>query len=231
MKKFLISLSLLLVLASCTSTPTDNKQTINIPTKSSSVNTTTYTQDIESTSSKIRDTSEFQGCMKQQATMCIQTTGMQIAQKTKDATFCKELSNVDQRSSCEFAITMINAQEKNDIKLCESLTNSTYMKQCKSQIYRQEAVAKHDITLCNKLDTLEETTQTGANTPMNRNSAMQKDQCITQVIMNSPEKKEEDCNTITDTGSVNMCKMMLKNKPPVPPIGLPTRQNPPSVQK
>ncbi len=231
MKKILILLSFLLVLSSCTSDPVENTKNNNIPTKSSSGNTTTYKQDIDSTSSKIRDTNEFQSCMKQQATMCIQTTGMQIAQKTKDATFCKELSNADQRSSCEFAITMINAQEKNDINLCDNLRNSTYIKQCKGQLYRQDAIAKHDISLCEKMDTLQEATNTGTNTPLMMNPTMQKDQCISQVIMNSPGKTEDDCDKITDTGSVNMCKMMLKNKPPVPPIGLPTPQNSTSVPK
>ncbi len=215
MKKLLILLSFLFVLTACTSDPMDNKKTINTPGKSSSENTTTYKQDIESTSSKIRDTEEFQGCMKQQATMCIQTTGMQIAQKSKDATFCKELSNPEQRSSCEFAIIMVNAQEKNDITLCNTLTNNTYIKQCKAQIYRQDALTKRDISLCDKMDTLEEKTNTGANISLAINSTSQKDQCITQVIMSSPEKGEDDCSKITDPRSLNMCKMMVKNKPPI----------------
>ena len=47
--------------------------------------------------------------------MCIQSTGMQIAQRVKDTTFCKELATPEHKT-CEFAVTMINAQEKNDKK-------------------------------------------------------------------------------------------------------------------
>ncbi|MBC7503515.1 hypothetical protein H7169_00930 [Candidatus Gracilibacteria bacterium] len=208
MKNIVIIASVLLILASCSQGTKDkNPQVVN--PKINTVSGTTYTQDIDSTSAKIRETPEFQSCMKQQATMCIQSTGMQIAQKSKDATFCKELSNADQRSSCEFAITMVNAQEKNDIKLCDSLTDMNYKKQCQLQIYRQEAISKNDITICDKISTLMAPTGTGTN----RDNMMQKDQCILQIVMSSKTSSEKDCEKISDTRSVEMCKTMIKNRP------------------
>lgn len=134
---------------------------------------------------------------------------MQIAQKSKDATFCQELSNTDQRSSCEFAITMVNAQEKNDIKLCDSLTDMNYKKQCQLQIYRQEAMTKSDVTICDKISTIMRSTATGSNT----DGMMQKDQCVLQVIMGGKNPSTKDCEKISDTRSAEMCQTMIKNRP------------------
>lgn len=171
--------------------------------------TSTYEEAIQNTSIKIKTASGFQDCMKQQTTMCIQTTGMQIAQKMKNPEFCKELSNNEQRSSCEFAITMINAQEKNDITLCDGLINEKYKQQCKSQIYKQEAITKNDITLCNKIDTVIPLSNSGA---MSLQESTQKDQCIMQFIMNNTTAKAIDCERILDESTFMMCKIMIKEK-------------------
>lgn len=100
MKKIVFILLGLILLSSCGMTSTSEKGA-NTPSSNPNtpggVSTTTYIQDIESTSSKIKDTDEFKGCMKQQAAMCIQSTGMQIAQKMKDTAFCKELSTPEQK--------------------------------------------------------------------------------------------------------------------------------------
>lgn len=181
------------------------------------VSNTTFTQDINNTSSKIRDTNEFQDCMKRQTNMCIQSTGMQIAQRAKDSSFCKELPSSEEQLSCEFAITMMSAQEKGDDKLCDTLKNANYLKQCKIQVYRQAAVSKNDISFCDKIDTVIKSTDA---TVTSETSTL-KDQCIIQFIASSADSKESDCKKLSSTSSLDMCKMILKNKQQFPNNTLP----------
>ncbi len=210
MKKLILSLSMLLLVSSCTmGTIGTNPTNTAVKVESASTASTTYQQDIDSTSQKIKSAPEFESCMKQQSSMCIQSTGMQIAQKSKDASFCKELQNTDQRSSCEFAVTMINAQEKNDITLCNTLTNARYLQQCKMELQKQDAIRKNDITLCDKIDIIMKSTNTGE---INMAIGTQKDQCIVQFIMNSPSATEIDCEKILDDSQLLMCKMMIREK-------------------
>ena len=177
----------------------------------------TYMADLDATSSKIKNTEEFQGCMKQNTNMCIQSAGMQLAQKAKDPTFCKELLTPDQQSSCEFAVTMMNATEKSDEKICDTIADLNYQKQCKIQIYKQQAISKKDITLCNKVDELTKPTGTG----IALDTGMQKDQCIMQYIMNGTSSDDKDCESLSNTGSLEMCKMMIKNKATMPTPNMP----------
>jgi hypothetical protein len=160
MKKILI----LIVLASLTSCTLGSNTSNNpVSTGVALLPQTTFQEDIASTSEKISGTAEFNSCVKQQVGMCTQTVGMQIAQKSKDPLFCKELNTPDQQSSCEFAITMVTAREKNDVKLCDTIVNPNYKTQCKSELYRQEAMSKNDITLCEKI-TSSDTTGSGKTT-------------------------------------------------------------------
>jgi hypothetical protein len=151
--------------------------------------------------------------MKMQTNMCIQSTGMQIAQKSKDASFCKELSSPDQRSSCEYAITIVNAQDKKDVKVCDTLTDANYLRQCKIQLYRQDAIDQRDIALCDKIM---DVYPTGTGTAMVSEATMQKDQCVMQYIMTGTGSEIRDCDGLTETGTIDMCKMMIKNKPKIP---------------
>jgi hypothetical protein len=170
---------------------------------------TDYREDISTTSEKITATPEFESCMKMQTNMCIQSTGMQIAQKSKDASFCRELSSADQRSSCEYAITIVNAQDKKDVKVCDTLTDTNYLRQCQVQVYRQDAMDQRDITLCDKIT---DVYPTGTGVVMTE-ATMQKDQCVMQYIMSGTGSEVSDCDTLTDTGATDMCKMMIKNRP------------------
>jgi hypothetical protein len=223
MQKLILGLSILLIMTWCTLGETNNSTKEIVQKNESEI--TTYTEDVEKMSWKIRSTEEFQDCMKQQSNMCIQTAGMQIAQKTKDASFCKELWNMEQQASCEFAITMVNVQEKNDEKLCDTLSNPKYKQQCKIQSYRQTAILNDDITVCDKIDIiLLKETNTGE---LNNDNGMQKDQCIMQFIMNNKNAKEIDCERIGDEWSLKTCKTMMKNKNPNTPD--PTK--PTSTQK
>jgi hypothetical protein len=144
---------------------------------------TSYKQDIENFSEKIKNSEEFNGCMKQHATMCIQSVGMEMAQKAKDVNFCKELSGKDQQLSCEFAIAMITAQEQNNDKVCDTLTDEYYARQCKIQLYKQDATNKKDINVCNKIDVL---LQNGSGS---RDTGTEKDQCILQYVMSVESSK------------------------------------------
>ena len=144
--------------------------------------------------------------------MCIQSTGMQIAQRTKDSTFCKELPSSEEQLSCEFAITMMGAQEKSDDTLCDTLKNANYLKQCKIQVYRQAAVSKNDVSFCDKIDTVIKSP--GAT--VTSEASTQKDQCILQFIASSPDSKESDCTKLSSASSLDMCKMSLKNKQQFP---------------
>jgi hypothetical protein len=174
---------------------------------------TSYREDISTTSTKITAAPEFESCMKMQTNMCIQSTGMQIAQKSKDPSFCKELSSADQRSSCEYAITIVNAQDKNDVKVCDTLTDANYLRQCKVQVYRQDAMMHHDLTLCDKIM---DAYPTGTGVAMASEATMQKDQCVMQYIMTGTGSDTRDCEALTETGTTDMCKMMIKNKPKAP---------------
>lgn len=189
------------------------------------ISNTTFKQDIDNASSKIRNSEEFQDCMKKQANMCIQTTGMQIAQKNKDSAFCKELPNADEQLSCEFAITMINAQEANNEKLCDTLKTPTYLKQCKVHVYKQNAIAKNDISLCEKIATVINTTDT----EFTSEASMQKDQCILQFISSNASAKESDCKKLSNIASEDMCKTILKSKTQI--INPPTPGNIPLIKR
>lgn len=180
--------------------------------------------DLANTSKKIKDEPEFQNCLKQQVNTCRQSAGIQIAQKLKDPTFCRELPSIEQQSSCEFAVTMINIQEKNNITLCDILSNETYKEQCKAQFYKQNAILEKDITLCDKIDSTIQKSNSGWIT---QQESTQKDQCVLQFIINIPTAKEIDCERILDESSYKMCKLMIKEKQK----WIKSTQNSTSIQK
>ena len=208
MKKLILSLSILVLISSCTiRQPANNTVNVSPKNETTSKPADSYEQAIQNTSSKIKDTPEFQDCMKKQSNMCIQSTGMQIAQRVKDTTFCKELATPEQKT-CEFAVTMINAQEKNDEKICDNLSEKSHIIQCKTQIYRQHAITKQDIMLCEKIDEI--IVWTGASDISERDN--QKDKCIMQYVMNNKGSKKTDCNNIRDTASYEMCQKIIKTR-------------------
>ena len=181
-------------------------------------------EDLAITSKKIKDEPEFQNCIKQQINVCRQSAGIQIAQKLKDPIFCKELSSIEQQSSCEFAVTMINVQEKNDITLCDTLTNETYKEQCKTQVYKQNAISKNDITFCDKINSNIQKSNSGW---IIQQESIQKDQCIMQFVINIPSAKDIDCERILDESTYWMCKLMIKEKQK----WIKSTQNSTSIQK
>lgn len=203
MKNILYIILCISILSSCTMwSGWDKKETVTWKKE-----TVSYTEDIKNTSDKIKNTEEFEWCMKQQSNICIQSAGMQIAQKTKDAAFCNELSTPDQKSSCEFTINLVNAMEKKDITICDKITDANYQRECKVQLFKQEATEKKDITICDKIDTLAKSASTGSTI----DTFAQKDQCILGYIMNHPST-ESDCEKILNESSLALCKINIKNK-------------------
>lgn len=200
MQKFTILALCMILVSSCTA-PSDTNKPSNWMTGS-----TSYKQDIDSFSEKIKNSEEFNSCMKQHATMCVQSVGMEMAQKAKDANFCKELTGKDQQLSCEFAIAMMSAQEENNDKACDTLTDDYYAKQCKIQLYKQDATNKKDLSVCDKIDVI---LQTGSGTS---NNGAEKDQCILQYVMNISNSKWADCEKILDETSLAMCRIFIKNR-------------------
>jgi hypothetical protein len=146
--------------------------------------------------------------MDMNVNMCIQNAGMQLAQKSKSAEFCKELTSADQQESCTFAVTMMNATEKKDKSLCDTLSD-TYKKQCTMSMIRSEATEKKDIKICEQLPQ----GNSGATTGM-RNTA--RDDCKMNVIMIDTTSTPKSCDTIDDNNLQNMCTTMMKNRNTLP---------------
>jgi hypothetical protein len=46
-------------------------------------------------------------------------------------------------------------------------------------------------------------------------TGMQKDQCIMQYIMSWVSSDPEECENLSSTGSLEMCKSMIKNRPTI----------------
>lgn len=200
MQKLFIIAICTLTLVSCTIWNQENKSI------DSNTGTISYKADIESFSDKIKNSESFNQCMKEHATMCVQSVGMELAQKSKDPNFCQELPGKDQKLSCEFAIAMVNAQEQNNDKACDVLTDEYYAKQCKIQLYKQDAASKKDLNICNKIDLV---LQSWSGVQAN---GAEKDQCILQYIMNVTNSKWVDCERILDESSLAMCKIYIKNR-------------------
>jgi hypothetical protein len=177
--------------------------------------TKNYETALETASSKIKSSDEFRSCMDMNVNMCIQNAGMQLAQKSKSAEFCKELTSVDQQESCTFAVTMMNAQEKKDKSLCDTLSD-TYKKQCTMSMVRSEATEKKDIKICEQLPQ----GNSGAVTGM-RDTA--RDDCRMNIIMIDMATTAKSCDTIDDTQIQKMCTTMMENRNSFSPAPTPSR--------
>ena len=205
MKKILIALAMVTLLASCTSrdntpspvAPTDTPQTTE--TKAS-----TYEKDLKEASGKIKSSEEFKSCMDMNVPMCIQTAGMQLAQKERSTEFCEELSTPAQKESCVFAITMINAQEKNDASLCNTLTGN-YAEQCNMNIIKNQAVTTKDPKVCEAIAL--PTDEAIGNTS--------RDECMLNAINSNMESTKESCSIITNEQIQNMCETMIGSRPEI----------------
>jgi hypothetical protein len=168
---------------------------------------TDYKETLSSTSEKIKSSEEFGTCMQQNVNMCIQTAGMQLAQKSKSVEFCKELPTPELQSSCKYGIIMMNATEKWDVALCNEL-DGVYKTQCASQIYRSQAMSTKDTSLCAKIGNSDE--------KWVNNGPDEVDQCIFSVIMSDPASTEKSCEKLTTDNTKNICNLTMKNKASLP---------------
>jgi hypothetical protein len=172
-----------------------------------------YKETLSSTSEKIKSSEEFGTCMQQNVNMCIQSAGMQLAQKSKSVEFCKELPTPELQSSCKYGIIMMNATEKWDVTLCSEL-DGVYKIQCASQIYRSQAMSTKDVSICTKIGTQNEKSGTGIIGP---NIGMDEvDQCILSVIMSDIASTEKSCEKLTSDSTKNICNLTMKNKASLP---------------
>lgn len=138
--------------------------------------------------------------------MCIQSAGMQIAQKERSVEFCNELPEAAQKESCIFAVTMIDAQEKNDISLCDSIEGE-YGKQCKISMIRTDAMTKKDPKICESMPIASET----------QNDTIQ-DECKLNVLMNDSTNTKESCDIIANDQIKEMCINMVSSRPLAPEV-------------
>jgi hypothetical protein len=169
-------------------------------------------------SSKITESEEFGNCMQTSVNMCIQSSGMQLAQKTKSIAFCEELPQKDQKESCKFGIVMTLAIEKQNADECKVLSGQ-YAKQCFMEVYRNTAIKAKDIALCKKITEIEKqdmATNSGAQAATPTMQAGGEDQCIFSVIMSDETASERDCDRLSNESMVDMCKASLKNRPKLP---------------
>jgi hypothetical protein len=174
-----------------------------------------YEKELDSVSSKIKSSEEFNKCLSQNIAMCSQSVGMELAQKQKSAEFCRELKGTEQQNSCAFAVTIINATEKKDIKLCDTLSG-TYVGRCKVELYRADALEKKDIKLCENIKTL----VSGEIDTQNRDDA--NTQCIMNVIMSNPASTANDCKAIANSQMQEMCAVSIKTRLNTPNVPLPS---------
>lgn len=207
MKKIFLTLVMLSLLTSCSSTPTDSIPSITdttVNTQNIEVQNGTYEKDLKEVSGKIKSSDEFKDCMDMNVPMCIQTAGMQLAQKERSTEFCSELPTPEQKESCVFAITMINAQEKDDMTLCDTLTAS-YATQCTMSFIKNKALAEKDPKICESIPLSVEENP----------SDTSRDDCMLNVFMISDTTTSASCDIIQDTQVKEMCSRMLSTRPEI----------------
>lgn len=200
MKNILLCLLCASILASCT-IGSDKKTSNETNTGATEPQ---YKADLQTASSKIKDTPEFAECMAPSVKMCISSVGMQLAQKAKSTDFCSELNTPEEQDGCRFSVVISMASEKNDATICNTLSGN-YIGQCTDAIYRTQAVTAKDISLCDKLGA------NGSGTGENMMMSGKKDECIMSVLMASPETKSEDCEKIHEKSFQDMCKSSIQS--------------------
>ena len=209
MKKILI-VSLVFLLVSCGKTDVATEKTLDQAAPWShtpAAGAMEYEDMISTVSDKIKETSEFDGCMQTSINMCIQTSATQVAKRTKSTEFCNELTSTDQKESCAFAITLTNAQETSNPSLCETLSD-TYKHVCVNQLYRTQAVKQKDPNICAKIGG----TQSGAT--LSIAAYDEQSQCQMDVIVSNLEFTSQDCTRIVNENIKSMCLATMRQRTP-----------------
>ena len=203
MRIFLIVLSLCFTLASCsTKTPP-----VSLSEGSSmSTQWVSYVQALEKTSSKIKNTKEFEECMQPSVNMCVSQVGNQLARTQKSTIFCDEMAEGEGRDGCKYGVIMLQVSEMKDIAQCDSLS-ARYKKECRISILLQTAVSSNDIKKCDLIDS-ESSSESGSI----ERSGDRAEQCRADLIMRKQDAKIIDCDILKNGTSKDMCKAIVKNR-------------------
>ncbi len=204
MRIFFILLSLSLVLASCS----DKDSPVFPQSEGSSlkIQGVSYTEVLEKTSSKIKNTKEFEQCMQPSVNMCVSQVGNQLARSEKSVAFCDEMTEGEGRDGCKYGVIMLQVSQTKDIKQCDQL-NATYKKECRINIFLEAAVSSNDIKQCDLIDS-EESTSSWSTTRVGDRT----EQCRADLIMRKQGAQAEDCDILKNGTSKDMCKAIVKNR-------------------
>lgn len=200
MRLLLLLLVSSLFLASCSNS---NKSELE---NSSARNTPSFTQDLAQASSKIKNTPEFEACMRPSVNMCIGQVGNQLARAQNSTEFCDEITDKQGQDACKYGVIMWQVSTTQDIALCDKL-DATYKKECRIGLLLTEAIKTKDVTKCDaiKKETL---SWSGEQVwPIDRS-----EQCRSDIIMRNENAKAEDCEVLKDGRSKDMCKAVLSNR-------------------
>lgn len=111
---------------------------------------TSYKDDLEIASEKIKETAKFEECMKPHVHMCINSVGTDLSREKKDKNFCEELSTPTDRENCKYVITLLEATEKKDPGICDTLTGD-HKNNCTYTIISTNAREKKDPSICDTI--------------------------------------------------------------------------------
>lgn len=81
----------------------------SLPWKTEEVAPTSYKDDLEIASEKIKETAAFEECMRPHVNMCVSSVGMKLSQEKNDINFCDELTNTTDQTNCRYIMTLKNA--------------------------------------------------------------------------------------------------------------------------
>lgn len=100
MRSYFLLFLIPVVLVSCSwGSPQTPDDTLSSTGKKISIS---YTEEIQKASSKIKDTPEFNDCLRPSVNMCLNQVGTQIARAQKSEEFCNEITDIGNREGCKF---------------------------------------------------------------------------------------------------------------------------------
>lgn len=106
----------------------------------------TYETVLSDASKKIKDTPEFEECMRPQAEMCVSQVWNKLAQQNNDITFCRELP-ASEKENCEYIIILLGASKSKNIDDCNWLSWSK-RDDCRGLIVRSLMQSTWDVKKC-----------------------------------------------------------------------------------
>ncbi len=166
-----------------------------------------YVETLEKASSKIKDTKEFEDCMKPNINMCVSQVGNALARAQKSVTFCEELPDSSGRDACKYGVISIQAMESADIKICDTLVD-TYKRECRISIMQSDAVTTSNLKKCDLLAS----EYPKSMTPGDTQSQDRIDGCKMSIITQKNPVNEDDCDEIKSVPMKNMCQSLAKSQ-------------------